>query len=75
MTVVMYTERLLVPGEAERAYPYRSKNEYFAALCKTPCRPVRVGESVVGWVEDFRIDGNRVLGTFRAAREAEEAVK
>jgi len=70
MTVVMFTQSLLLPGQAALEYPYRNVQEYFAAVNQQKRIRVRAGETVVGYVEDFRIDGNKVLGTFSVAEES-----
>lgn len=70
MTVVLFTQRLLLPGDD----PDRASvtcEAYLKRVSMQPALRVRVGETIVGYVDDYRIgkvnDHKAVLGTFRLA--------
>jgi|HubBroStandDraft_2_1064218.scaffolds.fasta_scaffold00771_14 hypothetical protein len=67
--VVMFqAKKFLLPGDDRSLVENYTALEYLAIVAGKRV-PVRVGLSVVGYVSDFRADGDKVVGQFQEVRD------
>jgi len=69
MTVVLFTQQLVLLGDNPHPRWPCTCADYVTRIASQPKLAIRAGETVVGYIDDVRIDGNKVLGTFHTTKE------